>query len=86
MKKMKKGQRTTNNDKFFFKKKQHSKNPNFLSLVRGDPIEERMQRRIFLQPMSGSGVFDSKIIDDLFVGDGREFLIGFKLAVLFFSA
>jgi hypothetical protein len=45
--------------------------------VRGNPIEERMQRRIFLQPVSSSGVFDSKIIDDLFVGDGREFLIGF---------
>jgi hypothetical protein len=57
------------------------KNP-ISSLVRGDPIEERVQRRIFLQPVSGSGIFYSKIINDLFVVDGGEFLMR-SLAGLF---
>jgi hypothetical protein len=42
--------------------------------VGSDPVKNDMQRWVFLQPVTCLRVFDAEIIDDLFVGDGGEFL------------
>lgn len=50
-----------------------------LVLVCTDPVEEGVQRRIFLQPMLRLRVFHSQLVVYPFIADGGEFLLG-KLA------